>query len=164
MFSSLFPVYYLRVSPHRIAIRNVRTGENLSDKPEVAVLRGPPMKVLAFGAKTVQARLQPGVEVINPFAHPRSLMSDFTVGQQLFKLFIKTMHGHQWWHWFLPAPPVLLHLQGNAEGGYTQVEIRAFKEMALGAGANDVILWEGAELTDEQILAKSYSPDGVLLG
>jgi rod shape-determining protein MreB len=33
------------------------------------------------------------------------------------------------------------------EGGLTIVEERAFKELAIGAGARDVIVYQGSELT-----------------
>ena len=163
MLNFLTPVFYIRVSPQRISIRNARTGESFSDSPEVALVRKLQHRIVALGADVALARLQPDVEVVNPFGHPRTLMSDFTTGQQVLKLFVKKLYGHQWWRWFLPAPRALLHLQGNSEGGYTQVEVRAFHEMCLGAGAGSVTLWEGPELSDTQVLSRDYSPGGKVL-
>lgn len=163
MFNSLFPVFYLRISPQQISIRNVRTGDSFTDTPDVAIQQGAQKTILAVGAATGQARLQPDVEVHNPFAHPRSLLSDFTLGLQLVKLVFKKILLRQPWRHLLPAPRVLLHLQGMDEGGYTQVEIRGMREMILGAGASDVILWQGAELSDAQILSRNYPPGGEVL-
>jgi hypothetical protein len=66
------------------------------------------------------------------FSHPRTLMGDFTavesaMKEALAKLGLKGI--------FTRAPVVLTHLLPEAEGGYTNVELRAFREAVLGAGA-----------------------------
>lgn len=163
MINFLKPVFYLRVSPERITIRNARTGESFSDTPDIAIVRDPTARILAIGTNTAQARLELGVVVTNPFGHPRSMVSDFTTGLQVFKFFIKKMPGQTWWQGLLPAPRVLIHLEGNSEGGYTQVEVRAFLEMGVSAGAGDVNVWEGIELSDAQVLSQDYPPGGKVL-
>lgn len=66
-------------------------------------------------------------------AHPRSLMGDFigveaAIREVLAKLGLRG--------WFRRAPVVLTHLLPQVEGGYTNVELRAFREAVLGAGAS----------------------------
>ncbi len=61
LLSSLVPTVYIQLSPERITLRNAKTGETLSEVPRIAVATG--------------------ADAINPFAHPRSLVSDFTAGE-----------------------------------------------------------------------------------
>lgn len=67
------------------------------------------------------------------FSHPRSLMGDFTAVESAMKEALAKlgMKGT-----FKRAPVVLTHLLPEVEGGYTNVELRAFREAALGAGAS----------------------------
>ena len=53
-----------------------------------------------------------------------------------------------------------LHPQGDPAGGFTQVEIRAFHEMALGAGASEAVVWQGRSLTDQELLARDFPSGG----
>jgi rod shape-determining protein MreB len=75
------------------------------------------------------------------------LLGDFTVGEQLIKAFVRRVHRQSW---FVLAPRIIMHPLGSPAGGFTQVERRAFREMALGAGATDVVLWVGRELSDQE--------------
>ncbi len=60
--------------------------------------------------------------------------------------------------WLSVAPVITLHLLGTEEGGYTNVEVRAFKEAALGAGARAVFMPSGqTPLSENAILQKQYS-------
>jgi hypothetical protein len=42
--------------------------------------------------------------------------------------------------WYKRAPVTLTHLLPKVEGGYTNVELRAFREAALGAGSAQAYL------------------------
>lgn len=68
-------------------------------------------------------------------AHPRTLMGDFFDVEKCFKdisaeLLPRTL--------FSLSPIAIVQLLETSEGGYTNVEIRAFLEAALGAGARRV--------------------------
>ena len=160
MFDLFKPPLYIRLSPFRLTVRNVKTGEFISEPPEIAISRGPKEKILGVGDGAALHKSSKSAQVVNPFAHPRSMMSDFTAGQALVKAFVlKLRKGGL----FAPAPRVVFHPQGDPAGGFTQVEIRAFREMALGAGASEVIVWQGQDLTDEQVLSRQYPPTGQVL-
>ncbi len=83
-------------------------------------------------------------------SHPRMLMGDFLEVQACFKDVIAYLHIDS----FLSRPPrVIVHLFDQGEGGYTAVEIKAFHEAALGAGAGEVIVVDDANvLTQGDIL------------
>jgi len=40
------------------------------------------------------------------------------------------------------------------EGGLTEIEERAFEELARGAGASKVKVWSGSALSDAQVVEK----------
>ncbi len=152
---------YLRLSPDRLTVRNVKTGISISEVPEIAILRGPKKpQILGVGAEASLHRATPSVEVLNPFAHPRTMVGDFTAGEQLIKAFIRRMTGSSW---LATTPRMVFHPLGDPAGGFTQVEIRAFREMALGAGASSVTMWQGPELSDEQMLSGQFPATGRLL-
>ena len=95
--------------------------------------------------------------IVNPFGHPRSIVSDFTVGEQLLKLVFRQILGKSW---LAGAPNVVMHPLEEPAGGLTQVEYRALYEMALGAGAGWATVWQGRSLTDQEVLSRSFGSDG----
>lgn len=155
------PVLYLRLSPDRLTVRDVRTGAFISEVPEIAIQRGQKKPhVLAVGAEASLHKATPSVEVVNPFAHPRTLVGDFTAGEQVMKAFVRKLMGRSL---FAAAPRMVFHPLGDPAGGLTQVEIRALREMALGAGAAGVVMWQGPELSDQQVLSNQFPAAGRLL-
>lgn len=128
--------------------------------PELAIEKKSKLKILDIGvlARTHSSKLN--VEIVNPFAHPRTLVSDFGMAEQMLKLAIHRILKASM---FSASPMMVLHLMGDPDGGYTQVEIRAFREMGRGTGASQVVLWQGRNLTDQEILAKQFPSDGKIL-
>lgn len=160
MLTALKPIMYVQVSPQRLSVRNAKTGEAIEEAPEVAIAHEPKTKIVGVGSEARTHKAAASVEIVNPFGHPRSLVSDFTVGEQLLKAFLRRMQGRS----FLAiAPKVVLHPLGNPAGGFTQVEIRAFHEMALGAGASQVVVWQGRSLTDQELLSGQFPSEGQVL-
>jgi len=117
----------------------------------LAISAPPKQKVLAVGAQAKSTAIAASAKVVNPFAHPRSLVSDFTVAEQLIRHQLQSLQSKSF---LSPSPCVVMHPLGTPEGGFTQIERRAFREMALGAGASEVFVWTGRLLTDEEILLK----------
>jgi rod shape-determining protein MreB len=159
LLSSFSPLLYVQISAERLRVRDVRAGIEISEPPQMAIAHLPKEKVLAVGFDASGAKGQ-SVEIVNPFGHPRSLVSDFTVGEQLLKAFMHRLRPNSL---LKLAPKVVMHPLGSPEGGYTQVEIRAFHEMALGAGASEVVVREGRPLTDQELLAGDFAAGGKVL-
>lgn len=157
MFRSLIPVLYVRVSPERLVVTDVKSGESLAEVPELAIAKDPE-RVVGSGAGARSAAAQSGGFVVNPFAHPRSMVSDFTSAEQLLKHFLRRATARSL---FTPRPRVVIHPLGDPEGGFTQVERRAFREMALGAGAAEVVVWTGPELTNDQVAGGTFPAGGL---
>lgn len=158
MFNFLQSTIYVQISPDRLSMRDVKSGQSISEIPELAISAPPKQKLLGIGNEArAAAASQHGAIVVNPFAHPRSLVSDFTVAEQLIKAFLSRLVGGPS---LKMSPIVVIHPQGNPDGGFTQVENRAFRELGFGAGAAKVILWQGYDLTDLEILSGQFSSRG----
>lgn len=160
LLASLAPTLYIQVSAERLHLRNARTGESVSEPPLLALGRDGGKIVAAGAAAEAVARSNPGIEVVRPFGHPRSLVSDYTAGEQLLRHFVHKLKPRSL---LAVSPRIVLHLMGEPAGGFTQVERRAFREMALSTGASEVVLWEGRPLTDQDLLSGTFPPSGRVL-
>jgi rod shape-determining protein MreB len=93
------------------------------------------------------------VEELGDFSHPRSILGQFVVGEQtLAKAVAKAYPGKL----LKPRPALIVQPMELLEGGLTQIEERALLEMALGAGASQVRIWQGPDLSPEQIASFSF--------
>lgn len=83
---------------------------------------------------------------VNPFSHPRTIFSDFTVGEKLIRHGLLSMIGGL--GGFTATSPALaiIHPLEKLEGGLTEIERRALKELGLGAGFREVVVYTGPEL------------------
>jgi len=145
---------YIQISPQRITLRNPVNGMVISEEPRIAIVDVPKQRVLGVGPEAGLAIGMPHARVVNPFAHPRTMVSDFSAAEQLLKQYVRRVSAG--FNFFRPGPTIVLHLQGSHEGGLTQVEIRAFREMAMGAGGAQVVIYVGPDLSDAQIMAGDY--------
>jgi rod shape-determining protein MreB len=152
MFSSIQPLLYVQISPELLTIHNVKTGASLAECPDMALSLSPTLKVLAVGveAKAVAAAQSTRV-VVNPFAHPRSLVSDFALAQALLKHQLERVMPRMW---LRVSPCVVMHPLGSPAGGFTEVERAALREMAHGAGASQVNIWTGRPLTHQEVRSR----------
>ena len=93
MLFSLAPLIYVKISADRLTVRNVKTGEEIAEVPEMAIGGvGKKARILAVGAEARGAASTQSGELVNPFSHPRTLVGDFTVGEQLLKEFVRRVH------------------------------------------------------------------------
>lgn len=150
---------YVQLSPTLLTVHDPHTGITVAEVPEIALqsLPGHKRTVVGVGTQARAAAAQPHVQVHNPLAHPRSLVSDFTLAEQLLKAFVRrAVPGAVW----LPSPEFIVHPLGEHAGGLTQVELRAMRELALGVGAREVRIWQGPTLTDEQLKSGQFPSTG----
>ena len=110
------------------------------DEPSVVAIRqegGPNGKktIQAVGkeAKQMLGKVPGNIEAIRPMKD--GVIADFTVTEQMLKQFIKMVHDSRL---FSPSPRIIICVPC----GSTQVERRAIRESALGAGASQVYLIE----------------------
>ena len=110
------------------------------DEPSVVAIRqegGPNGKrtIAAVGleAKQMLGKVPGSIEAIRPMKD--GVIADFTVTEQMLKQFIRRVHESRL---FSPSPRIIICVPC----GSTQVERRAIRESALGAGASQVFLIE----------------------
>ncbi|MCS6810527.1 MAG: rod shape-determining protein, partial [Tepidimonas sp.] len=110
------------------------------DEPSVVAIRhegGPSGKktIQAVGkaAKAMLGKVPGNIEAIRPMKD--GVIADFTVTEQMLKQFIKMVHPRSM---LRPSPRIIICVPC----GSTQVERRAIRESALGAGASEVYLIE----------------------
>ncbi len=110
------------------------------DEPSVVAIRhegGPQGKktIQAVGreAKAMLGKVPGNIEAIRPMKD--GVIADFTVTEQMLKQFIKMVHPRSI---LRPSPRIIICVPC----GSTQVERRAIRESALGAGASEVYLIE----------------------
>jgi rod shape-determining protein MreB len=110
------------------------------DEPSVVAIRqdrgpGGPKSIAAVGAeaKAMLGRTPGNITAIRPLKE--GVIADFTVTEKMLQHFIHKVHEARF---FRPSPRVLICVPC----GSTQVERRAIKESAAGAGAREVYLIE----------------------
>jgi len=114
-------------------------GKVVLNEPSVVALRNEKgaseSTVIAVGqeAKNMLGRTPGGIEAIRPMKD--GVIADFSVTEKMLQYFMKKVLKSSF---FSPSPKVLICVPCGA----TQVERRAIKESAVGAGARDVYLIE----------------------
>lgn len=158
MLSFFSPLVYIQISPNLLTLKNLKTGLEISEVAEIALSLPPkPKVILGAGAEARLASASEPAQLIQPFAHPRSLVSDFASAEALIRIQLQCVLGKGW---LRVAPSVVMHPLGNPDGGFTQVELRAFREMALGAGASTARVWTGRPLANHELLSDPAALSG----
>lgn len=146
MLSKVVPLLYIQITPHLITIRNVRNGRYTSEPAIIAIKKnGEKQTVVSTGHAALATNSIDGTTTHHPFAHPRSLISDFSKAEALMQAQVKKTLD---FGFFSLAPIIVIHPMGNPEGGFTELEVRALKELAHTAGAKKAYIWSGRPLSD----------------
>jgi len=108
------------------------------NEPSVVAVRhygGEDKTIAAVGseAKEMIGRTPISIEAIRPMKE--GVIADFMITEKMLQYFIHKVHGSKVWH---PSPRVLICVPCSS----TQVERRAIRESAAGAGAREVYLIE----------------------
>lgn len=149
---------YIRIKPEHISLLHVETGIEICDVPELAIeQKNGKNLTVAVGRDAIVKSGLGNITIVNGFNHPRTLIADFTVAEQTLKYFLKKLLPVSI---FSPSPILVIHPQAVLEGGLTQIEIRAFAELGFGAGARKVYVWEGPELSKQELLALQFTRQG----
>ena len=134
--------YYLRINRDRVSVRNVSTGDVVEVTPKLGLDSSD--TILSVGDPVDPS----AVRVLMPFQHPRILIEDFTGGERIVQYAIRKLFGTGV---IRPSPIVVVHPDLELDGGLTQIEARALREMVEGAGARRVYLHYGRLLTDKEV-------------
>jgi rod shape-determining protein MreB len=110
------------------------------DEPSVVAIRqgrevngSKAIAAVGIDAKSMLGKTPGNIVAIRPLKD--GVIADFTVTERMLQYFIRKVHSHRF---LQPSPRVLV----SVPCGSTQVERRAIRESAIGAGARDVYLIE----------------------
>ena len=142
---------YIRLRAEKISILHLESGKEVNLIPQVAIesLANGRKKILAVGNDAQDAKSsKSNVEIVNGFKHPRTLIADFTVAEETLKYCLRLITPKGL---FVASPVIIFQPLEMAEGGYTQVEMRAFEELCKQTGARTVLIKLGAEFTTDEL-------------
>lgn len=135
---------YIQLWEERIKLALVDAQEIYDERPYIAIAQSKgKTQVKAIGNEAYSLKGTDGIEVSNPFSHPRLLVNGFEKAEKVLQHGIREVCNARI---FNPSPVVVIHPREKLEGGITDVECRLFRELALGAGARKVLLHVGEEL------------------
>lgn len=145
IFNNLSPVIYVQIWENRIKATEITSGNIYDEKPFIAIKKNSQGKELisAVGNSAELLKNEFDTKIINPFSHPRTLISDFMAAEKILQHIIYTLSKRKF---FTVSPLTIIHPMEKLDGGLTQIELRAFKELALGAGSRESVIYQGIEL------------------
>lgn len=107
------------------------------------------IKINEVWAKRIEGQTIVKLSANEPFTTNRLLIGNFDSALSLTKAAINQVNsGKRRW----VTPKICVHPLDYIEGGLSPVEKRLFWELATTAGAFDVRVWEGSELSDMQVI------------
>lgn len=146
---------YVRIQPEWLSVLQVASGKKYADVPVVAIEKIKGKRVIAaIGREALAKKNIVNFIICNGFNHPRTPIADFTVAEKTLQYFLKQLFSNKL---FTPSPIIIMHPLGTFQGEITQVEIRAFAELGMISGARKVYVWEGPELSREELLGLNFS-------
>ncbi|MCH9699275.1 MAG: 1-pyrroline-5-carboxylate dehydrogenase [Gammaproteobacteria bacterium] len=83
------------------------------------------------------------------FTTQRLLLAQFSIAEKTLLKGIGDLYRRTW---FSPSPKVLIQQMEMNDGGLSESEQRILKEIAISTGARSVVVWDGDELTDSEVL------------
>jgi rod shape-determining protein MreB len=151
---------YVQVSPERIFLRRVATGETIDDVPQIAIdTQG---AVAAFGhAAEEAAKWRPDVRLLNGFSHPRSLIGDMEAAAVTLRCFLEKLAPGMKRRFRKAKPDVVIHAADLRD--LSGLEAWGLQRVAELAGARNVRLWLGEEPAYETLVLGASQASGSFL-
>jgi rod shape-determining protein MreB len=130
------------LSENKVSIKDFSSDISFEEEPYIALentKKGEIIKAIGKAAKTLSS---PNIRVLNPFKHSRSFVADFMCAEKILQHGMYTIHNSR----IRPAPRVIIHQLEKTDGGLTDIEERVLRELALAAGAREVVIYLGCKI------------------
>ncbi|MCW8929066.1 MAG: rod shape-determining protein [Gammaproteobacteria bacterium] len=138
-------ILYVQIWENRIKVTDIVSGNIYDEKPLIATQKNNKGEVIVIAvgnsAELIECDLQ--TVITNPFSHPRTLLSNFMAAEKVLQHIIHTLLKNKF---FSPSPLTVIHPMEKIDGGITQIEFQALRELAFGAGSREVVVYYGSEL------------------
>lgn len=137
---------YIQIWEKRLKVVNVNNRMVFDEEPLIALSKNKKGEevVTAIGNGVHSMADQASQKISNPFSHPRLLVSEFQKAEKIIQHAIRAVHQNKL---FNPSPKVVIHPMEKLEGGLTEIEVRVFRELAIGAGSRESLVYTGPELS-----------------
>ena len=132
----------VELSESKISIKVFSSDIKYEEEPYIAIektKKGEVVKAIGIAAKRQNSA---DISVTNPFKHPRSFVADFFLAEKIIQHGVFQIHKS----WLRPAPRIIMHQLEKVEGGLTSIEDRVLRELAVGAGAREVVIYLGSKI------------------
>jgi hypothetical protein len=143
-------IYYVRLDPDVIVVRDVRARREVEDVPVVAVDASG--TVIAVG-REVEARLaqgSPAVSLRHPFAESAMVAIDADLAAAILRDLASRLRSVSWLPLMIRG--MLIHPRSVSSDALDAKEQEAVVAIAKRAGARIALAWTGRTLTDAEVL------------
>jgi rod shape-determining protein MreB len=137
---------YVRIDRTSISIRDASTGATFESAAKLGLDSA--NRIVSVGDIS-----SPNVvRIVEPFEHPRIVMSDFACASKLIQY---GLHQLTRVKWITPSPILVLQPLMELTGGLSEIENRALLELGESAGARKTVIHCGKTLSDQEVIALS---------
>jgi rod shape-determining protein MreB len=143
LFRSLFSNDLLvELSENKISIKVFSSNIKYEDEPYIAIETTRKGEIVKAIGKIAKRETSSKITITNPFQHPRSFIGDFFLAEKIIQHGVFEIHKSR----IRPAPRIIMHQLEKTEGGLTSIEDRVLRELAVGAGAREVVIYLGGKI------------------
>jgi rod shape-determining protein MreB len=135
----------VELSQNKISIKAFSSDDKYEDEPYIAIAKTNKGDVVKAIGKAAKRETSSHITVTNPFQHPRSFVGDFFLAEKIIQHGVFEIHKSR----IKPAPRMVMHQLEKTEGGLTSIEDRVLRELALGAGAREVVIYLGSKINTD---------------
>ncbi|ATC96598.1 rod shape-determining protein [Pseudoalteromonas tunicata] len=132
----------VELSQNKISIQVFSSDIKYEDEPYIAIEKTKKGEVVKAIGKIAKQETSGNIAVTNPFQHTRSFVGDFLLAEKIIQHGVFEIHKSR----IRPAPRIIMHQLEKTEGGLTSIEDRILRELALGAGAREVVIYLGDKI------------------
>jgi len=145
---------YVEFSDEWISIKHVETGNTIEDKPLLAIKQNKKGKniVQAIGGEVELLQNDTTVSIHNGFSHPRVCINDFEIAHVTLMHFVRKALNKK----IFIRPIMIMHPKRDFQGGLSQIEDRAIRELAEASGAQKCYVWVGRRLKDLEMISLNF--------
>lgn len=157
---------YIRLSPHWIVVRVLKANHpplEYADRPWVVVKQTakdsdsfPQVVAVGQEAENFPLDSHSGLDCINGFDHPRSIIHDFEIAALTLQKFIQKASQVSPQFQVQLAPRIILQPLAKVEGGLTKLEKQTLLAIGNWLGASEAHVWEDSRLLSDDELLNRY--------
>lgn len=153
-------ILYIQMWTDMLRVVDVNSGAEFYQPPYIALEKNSKGKfiVKAVGAEAKNLAGTANIEVTNPFSHPRLLIGDFHKAEKILMHAVREVCAKKL---FPPSPRVVVHPMEKLEGGLTDIELRVFRELCIGVGAREVVVYVGSPLVTQSFNYEDIKRQGI---